>query len=140
MLQFAKNNQHKIMNTFFKKLDKYLAIYKEKGQFRTEVVERYEINREYNMEKSSYENRRKYKFETLDYVTTHDKWKNTIKNIESDMKGKLIKANADHFPLNDTISIRLKGMKKKQQKSSKKLGNITQDGRMEYNAERNAVF
>ena len=110
------------MNTFFRKTNRTLVTYREKSQAPFEdQVERYKEVRELNHETNRYKTKKVYKYETLDYVLTAERWKNNIKDVESDLHGILSKPNADHYPLTTKISIRLRAMIKKDIKNRHKL-------------------
>ena len=52
-----------------------------------------------------------YRYETLDYIVTNQRWKNSITNAES-QEGPNI--NSDHYPVIATINIRFKAIRKMQ--------------------------
>ena len=49
------------------------------------------------------------KFEVLDYVLVPHRWRNSIRNVRSDMKANI---PSDHYPLISTLRIRLKTLRK----------------------------
>ena len=134
-IQFARQNGLKVMNTFYRKLNRKLVTYKEKGDYHNDEVTRYERTRVYNPEKDKYEIKRRNTYETLDYVLCGERWKNNFKDVESDMEGRLSKSNADHYPLISTISIRLRAMKKRSHgKTRDKLKIPSEEEKENYNA------
>ena len=50
------------------------------------------------------------KHEQLDYIITTNRWKNSIRNAESDANANI---DSDHFPVTTTINVRLKKQGKK---------------------------
>ena len=125
----------KIMNTMFRKPNSKLATYKEKGNFHDDAIRRYTITTEYNVENGRYENRRKQKYEVLDYIITPDRWKKSVKYVEADHHGRLSKKEADHFPLIAEIEIRLRAMKRKTRstRGKDKFDIVKEEQRLQYN-------
>ena len=82
-VEFCEGNELKAMNTFFQKTDEKLITYRAPGVHTREPWTR-------------------GRFETLDFVITADRWKNTVKNVEADHTANI---HTDHFPLTTTINI-----------------------------------
>ena len=87
LLAYAANTEQRLMNTFFYKQEEKLITYKEDKA---------------HLGGPPY-NRSKY--ETLDYVLVPNRWKNTIKDVESDVHAEI---NSDHYPMKIRVQINLK--------------------------------
>ena len=56
------------------------------------------------------------RYETLDYILTPQRWKNTVLDCESDIKANI---NSDHFPLVAKIQLKLKALRNPKDKTTK---------------------
>ena len=107
-----------LSNTFFEKPDSKLFTYKNN------------IN-----ENQPPYTRRNY--ETLDYVITPERWKNCVKNVETD---KDTNVYSDHITLIATIQIKLKADKTTGGKLRQKYAECTEQQRYDYNCKLNIEY
>ena len=70
------------------------------------------------------------RYETLDYILAHDRWKNSIMNVESDPTANI---DSDNFPLKATIKIRLKAVRNTSMSTILKFEKCSVEQRLEYN-------
>ena len=74
------------MNTWFRKRNEKLVTFRVPG---TEITDEIEPG----------------KHEQLDYFLAQDRWKNSVKNVESDTKANIV---SDHFPLKIRLIVKLR--------------------------------
>ncbi len=110
LINMCKVHNLRVMNTMFRKQNKKLATYMKVG---TTVED--DICRE--------------KHEQIDYILTTERWKNSVKNVESDCEANI---HSDHYPVWAEIQMKLKAMKKGGQKR-KKYRESTQEEKDEIN-------
>jgi len=106
-------NELKAMNTFFSKPDYQLCTYHEIGNFDGPPWKR-------------------GRYETLDYVLAQQRWKNCVKNCQSDIYAGI---TTDHYPLIATFAINLKKMQSQAQKAQRKYKNMTIEENQKFNTE-----
>eukprot|EP00973_Karenia_brevis_P021748 2991161-Karenia_brevis.AAC.1 len=82
-ITFCEVNDMVLSNTFFDKPDYKLCTYRELGT-----------------DPADWNNIKRSKYEQIDYIATANRWRNTIKNSESDMTAH---ANTNHYPLWATV-------------------------------------
>jgi hypothetical protein len=85
------------MNTYFQKQDNQLATYREIG-----------VTREAPIQRGTHEQ--------IDYVITHNRWKNSVRDIFSDAAANI---DSDHYPICAKIKVKLKAIRKKEQARAK---------------------
>ena len=110
LINMCKVHNLRVMNTMFRKQNKKLATYMKVGT----TVEN-DICRETH--------------EQIDYILTTERWKNSVKNVESDCEANI---HSDHYPVWAEIQMKLKAMKKGGQKR-KKYRESTQEEKDELN-------
>ena len=84
-IDFCTENQLKAMNTYFQKQDNQLATYREIG-----------VTREAPIQRGTHEQ--------IDYVVTHSRWKNSVRDIFSDAAANI---DSDHYPICAKTKVKL---------------------------------
>ena len=87
-INFLINNNMKAMNTYFQKGDQRLVTFREIGTTRDEPIQR-------------------GTHEQIDFIVTPNRWKNTVKDVESDHTANI---NSDHYPVIARIRAKLKAI------------------------------
>ena len=70
------------------------------------------------------------RYETLDYILTRNRWKNTVKDVESD---KNTTVRSDHFAMTAKIKVKLKAEEKQTIATRTKFEKLTEEHRYEFN-------